>query len=586
MRRKAASPAGIIAECQYRLGNRRLFPGSLAAIPMDGSSDFWGAMQRARRTSPRLRHISARLLRLIAEANEKADRLEETERRFSILVQGVTDYALYMLDSEGIVTSWNPGAERIKGYSSAEILGRHFSTFYTRSDRDAGVPARALETAAREGRFETEGWRVRKDGTEFWASAVVDAIRNERGELVGFAKITRDLTEKRGIEEQLRQSQKMEAVGQLTGGIAHDFNNLLTIISGNIEIATRALEKGQDIDRAQRAMANAATGATRAAALTQRLLAFSRRQPLSPKALDPNKLVPELADLLRRALGEMIQLDVVAGADLWLVEADPNELESALVNLAINARDAMPAGGLLTIETANAALGTGEPDTDGDVIPGDYVAISVSDTGTGMSREVLAHVFEPFFTTKEVGRGTGLGLSQVYGFVKQSGGHVAIQSEEGRGTTVTLYLPRFMGAPETEQVNGVAQPDWHSRKEETVLVVEDDGEVRAYTTEVLRDLGYQVLEASNAQSALEIVARGDQPLDLLLTDVVMPGMSGEELTRNARLLRPSLKVLYTSGYTRDAISSGGRLNPDVALLHKPFALNDLAIRIRQVLDMR
>ena len=535
-----------------------------------------------------LRDLNATLEQRIEERTQEIqaafDRLEESERRFRILVDGVTDYAIYMLDPEGYITNWNAGAERIKGYSAQEILGRHLSTFYTESDRQAGMPARTLETAGRLGKLEAEGWRVRKDGTEFWANVVVDAIHDEQGRLIGFAKVTRDLTEKRAIEEQLRQSQKMEAVGQLTGGIAHDFNNLLTIISGNMDMAARALDTDEGAGRARRAIENAMKGAERAAALTQRLLAFSRRQPLSPKPLDLDRVVAGMSELLNRSLGELVKLEIVTSPGLWPVEADPNQMESALINLAVNARDAMPSGGMLTIETANAHLDGAYSAAHSEVPPGNYVMIAVSDTGTGMPKEHLARVFEPFFTTKEIGRGTGLGLSQVYGFVKQSGGHVTVYSEEGRGTTVKMYLPRFSGSVEGDEEAELARVEGRAVSGETVLVVEDDEEVRAFSAEVLRELGYDVVEACDGATALHILRDTDRHIDLLFTDVVMPGMSGKELSNEVCKLRPSLKILYTSGYTRNAIVHGGRLDAGVALLPKPFTSRALAERVRVLLD--
>ncbi len=381
-------------------------------------------------------------------------------------------------------------------------------------------------------------------------------------------------------EEALRQAQKMEAVGQLTGGIAHDFNNLLTIVIGSVDIARRALGVG-DAMRATRAMGNAQKGAERAAALTQRLLAFSRRQPLDPKPLDVGRLVDGMLDLVNRALGETVSLEVVGDPALWRVEADPNQLENAILNLAVNARDAMPEGGRLVIETRNARV---EPGDAAEVAPGDYVMVAVTDTGTGMSRDTLGRVFEPFFTTKEVGRGTGLGLSQVYGFVRQSGGQVKIFSQEHVGTTVRIYLPRLhreAGAQEDEAVALAAAP---SRQDETIMVVEDDDDVRAYTVEVLRELGYRVLEAHDGMTALRLLERRDTAIDLLFTDVVMPGMSGSELVERARGLKAGLKVLYASGYTRNAIMQGGRLEPGVELIAKPFTYESLARKIRDVLE--
>lgn len=533
-----------------------------------------------------LRQLNATLEQRIDQRTEQIrsafQELEQSERRFGLLVQGVTDYAMCMLDAEGTVTSWNAGAERIKGYTAREIVGRNFACFYTEADRQAGMPAHTLQVATTAGRFEAEGWRVRKDGTQFWANIVVDAIHDHQGHLIGFAKVTRDLTEKRAVEEQLRQAQKMEAVGQLTGGIAHDFNNLLTVINGNIELAERSL--GGDLAKTRRAIANARQGAERAAALTQRLLAFSRRQPLVPKPLHLDRVVAGLSDLLKRSLGELIRLETVSGPHLWPVEADPNQIESALLNLAVNARDAMPEGGTLRIETANAHLDSSYAAMHGDVAPGNYVMIAISDTGTGMASPVLARIFEPFFTTKEVGRGTGLGLSQVYGFVKQSGGHVEVLSQPGQGTTVKLYLPRFAGSWDAAQPDETVRTAEAGACGETILVVEDDEGVRAYSVEILRDLGYHAIEASDGQAALNLLEETDAPIDLLFTDVVMPGLSGRELSDRARVLRPDIKILYTSGYTRETFLRDGRFEPDNSLLAKPFTSQELARRLRELLD--
>ncbi len=392
------------------------------------------------------------------------------------------------------------------------------------------------------------------------------------------------IAEREVMEEALRQAQKMEAVGQLTGGIAHDFNNLLTIITGNLDMAQRSL-RDADTGRLRRALGNALKGAERAASLTQRLLAFSRRQPLAPQPLDLDRLIQGMSELLKRTLGETVLLETVTTPGLWRIEADPNQLESALLNLAVNARDAMPAGGRLTIETANARLDEDYAANQAEVAPGNYVVIAVSDTGLGMGRETLARVFEPFFTTKEIGKGTGLGLSMVYGFVKQSGGHVKIYSEEGVGTTVKIYLPRLAGdvaLPEPPERGATAQ----SSLGETILVVEDDDDVRAYTAEILRELGYQVIEAHDGPTALRILERADRKVDLLFTDVIMPLVSGRELADAAQLLRPQLKVLYTSGYTWNAIVHGGRLDSGVEMIAKPFSYQSLSTKIRDVLDAR
>lgn len=397
-------------------------------------------------------------------------------------------------------------------------------------------------------------------------------------------RVARAVAEREEMEEVLRQAQKMEAVGQLTGGVAHDFNNLLTIINGNMDMALRTIDAEGGSPRLKRAIGNAQKGAERAAALTQRLLAFSRRQPLEPKALDADRLIADMSEMLKRMLGETIQLETVKAPGLWRIEADPNQLESALLNLAVNARDAMPEGGKLTLETANARLDDAYSAGHAEVAPGDYVAISVSDTGMGMSRDTLARVFEPFFTTKDVGKGTGLGLSMVYGFVKQSGGHVKIYSEEGEGSTVKIYLPRLVGAADEEQEDGGSSGPDTAGENETILVAEDDDDVRAYTVEILRELGYRVLEAHDGPAALRLIEREDVRIDLLFTDVVMPAMSGKDLSDAARLIRPHLRILYTSGYTRNAIVHGGRLDPGVQIIAKPFTFEGLSAKVRDVLD--
>jgi PAS domain S-box-containing protein len=381
-------------------------------------------------------------------------------------------------------------------------------------------------------------------------------------------------------EQALRQSQKMEAVGQLTGGIAHDFNNLLQVILGNLESLQRHLP--EDSGRLQRATEQAMSGARRAAALTQRLLAFSRRQPLDPKPIDVNRLVDGASELIHRALGEMIAIETVLASGLWRAEVDPNELEAALLNLAVNARDAMPEGGKLTIETANAYIDQASA-ADAEILAGQYVSISISDTGLGMSPATVAQAFEPFFTTKPVGKGTGLGLSQVYGFVKQSGGHVKLCSEVGRGTTVKLYLPRLLAEAAVAERSENLLPAEATSKE-TILVLEDDDDVRASSVESLREIGYRVIEAHDGPSALRLLER-QMRVDLLFSDVVLPGgLTGAQVGAQARAMRPDLKVLFTTGYARDAIIHQGRLDKGVHLITKPFGLNDLAAKVRDVLD--
>lgn len=392
-------------------------------------------------------------------------------------------------------------------------------------------------------------------------------------------RVQQEVAERREAEDALRQAQKMEAVGQLTGGIAHDFNNLLTVIIGNIDTAVRRMDVSHD-PRMRRSLENALKGAERAASLTQRLLAFSRRQPLDPKTVDIARVLTGMSDLLTRSITEAIAVQIVVDAELWKVEVDPHQLENAILNLAVNARDAMPSGGVLSIEARNVEVHDAIP---GGCLPGAYVVVSVIDSGTGMSAETMAKVFDPFFTTKEVGKGTGLGLSMVYGFVKQSGGHITIESTEGRGTAVRLYLARKLHEAllEGEDRRPSARM---GNAEETILVVEDDDDVRAYTVGILRELGYQVAEAEDGDGALRLLGGHGVGPTMLLTDVVMPRMSGPELAKRAKALRPELRVLFTSGYTRDAIMRDDRLDPEVDLLSKPFTYATLAAKVRELLD--
>jgi PAS domain S-box-containing protein len=393
---------------------------------------------------------------------------------------------------------------------------------------------------------------------------------------------------RRKAEEALRQAQKMEAVGQLTGGVAHDFNNLLTVMQGGLEMIGRhvsGLEPSPAVARIMRGKDMALEGVRRASKLIERLLAFARQQPLDPKTIDPNKLVAGLCELLRRSLGEAIALETVLAAGLWRTQVDANQLENALVNLAVNARDAMPSGGKVTIETANCYLdeiyvgSITEP-----VAAGQYVMIAVADTGCGMDASALEQAFEPFFTTKGVGKGTGLGLSQVYGFVRQSAGHVKIYSELGQGTTVKIYLPRQISGE--DHVDEVRRPETtkHPIGAETILVVEDDEQLRFYAKEALGDLGYRVLVAGCGAAALDVLAQAKK-IDLLFTDVVMPGgMNGRQLADEAQRRHPGLKVLFTTGYTRNAIVHHGRLDPDVEMIGKPYLFEELAAKVRALLD--
>jgi PAS domain S-box-containing protein len=523
---------------------------------------------------------------VIADVSDKKaahDAVLKSERSFRLLVQGVTDYAVFMLSPDGRVTSWNSGARRIKGYTEGEIIGSHFSRFYTPDDVAAGVPFRGLETARCEGRLEAEGWRVRRDGSRFFAHVIIDAIC-EDGQVVGFAKVTRDITERRRAAEvleqtqsELFQAQKMEALGKLTGGVAHDFNNVLQVLRGNLELLES--RHGRDHWSAER-LGNAIDAVDRGAKLASQLLAFGRQQPLAPVVINPARQLRSLDVLLRRALGEAIEIESVVAGGLWNTIVDPHQLENVILNLAINARDAMPGGGKLTLELSNATLDDEYVSSIPDVAAGQYVMLAVTDTGTGMSQDVMARAFDPFFSTKPEGRGTGLGLSMAYGFVKQSGGHIRLYSEIGEGTTVRIYLPRSAGAAVETRT---ATPGSLKHGNETILVVEDDLRVQSTVVELLSGLGYAVLKANDAEQALAVVASGVH-IDLLFTDVVMPGpLRSPEMARRAVEMLPGLKVLFTSGYTQNAIVHGGRLDPGVELLSKPYSRQQLADKVRQVL---
>jgi PAS domain S-box-containing protein len=522
----------------------------------------------------------AKITRDLTERKKAQQALKESEERFRLLVQGVTDYAIYMLDPQGHVTNWNSGAQRIKGYSESEIIGRHFSQFYTEEDLATNLPRRALDTAASEGRFEAEGWRLRKDGSRFWASVVIDPIRNDMGELIGFAKITRDITERRKTQEALEeaqaalfQAQKMEAVGQLTGGVAHDFNNLLTIIVNNLDLLTRNARDPRDvklIESAQRA-------AERGAKLTQQLLAFSRRQPLQPDTHSPNTLIEGFESVLRRACGEMIRLQLSLSPRIRWVSVDAPQFESALLNLIVNARDAMPNGGSLKIMTGNVTLNE-KDSASTNLQPGQYVSIAVQDAGTGMAPETVSRVFEPFFTTKELGKGTGLGLSQVYGFVTQSGGHIKIDSTPGQGTKVTMLLPAQETGDEASEEDGETERPVRDSAG-TVLIVEDEPAVLEVASDIFDSLGYDVVTATDANEAVKVLD-GNPSIDVLFSDVIMPnGMNGVELSRKAREMRPNLKILLASGYPMSALPSEG-LGAGVSFISKPYRWTELVEKLR------
>ena len=510
----------------------------------------------------------AKITRDLTSRREAEQELRRSEERFRLLVQSVTDYAIYMLDPRGNIASWNAGAQRFKGYAEDEIIGEHFSRFYSEEDRAAGIPERALATALREGRFEAEGWRIRKDGTRFWANVVIDPVRDEGGALVGFAKITRDLTERREnqmaleqAQQALFQSQKMEAIGKLTGGVAHDFNNLLAAIVGSLDLAKRRMRDGGDVGRF---IDNAMQAAQRGATLTQRMLAFARRQDLQLEAVDLASLVRGMADLLDRTLGTGVVIETRFPLVLKSVVTDPAQLELALMNLAVNARDAMPEGGHIVIGARQERVAAG-----GVLAAGDYVCLSIADQGEGMDAETLAKATEPFFTTKGVGKGTGLGLSMVAGMAGQCGGKLAIHSRKGEGTTCEIWLPAAVADNDTS--GSAPAEDVDTRQDpRTILAVDDDDVVLLNTAAMLADLGHTVLQASSGAQALRLLQ--ENSVDLLVTDYAMPGMTGAELADTVRAQLPQTDILIISGYAE--LPDGEAMQ--YPRLAKPFGLDQLA----------
>lgn len=512
----------------------------------------------------------AKITRDLTERRAAEQRLRQNEEQFRLLVQSVTDYALYMLDPQGRVNSWNVGAERIKQYRADEIIGQHFSKFYSEGDRQKGEPQKALDTARREGRFEKEGWRVRKDGTQFWANVIIDSIRDNNGTLIGFAKITRDITERRETQKALEQarealahSQKMDAIGQLTGGIAHDFNNLLMVILGSLELVGRRLP---DDERIATLISNATQAAQRGAALTQRMLAFARRQDLDLRPVDVPGLVLGMTDLLQRSLGPLVPIETHFPPTLNLVHADANQLEMALLNLAVNARDAMPGGGGIVIAAREEVV---KGRSQGKLKAGRYVCLSVKDTGEGMDRATLGRAMEPFFTTKGVGRGTGLGLSMVHGMTEQSGGRFVLKSRKGEGTTAEMWLPiaKARKAADRERIIPHGAP--HTRPL-VVLAVDDDGLVLMNTAVMLQDMGHTVFEATSGNQALEILRR-EQSVDLVITDHAMPKMTGVQLAAAIKAERPGLPIILATGYAE--LPPGEEA--ELPKLGKPFGQQEL-----------
>ena len=526
------------------------------------------------------------ILRALPERKETDKTLHRSQEQFRLLVQSVTDYAIFMLDKDGHVSSWNYGAERIKGYQPDEIIGKHFSSFYTQADRDTGEPQKNLARAAIHGRVETEGWRVRKDGTRFWAHVIVDRILGDDGELVGFAKITRDVTEKREAAQELDrarealfQSQKTEAIGKLTGGVAHDFNNLLMVIQSCLDMMELKLPQESPLRRLAQ---NAQSAVQRGAALTQRMLAFARKQELRVAPVDIVSLVANMTELLRRSLGPQVNIRTMFPTALNAVKTDANQLELALMNLAVNARDAMPVGGNVTIAARNVAINATHSTR---LAPGDYVCLSVTDEGEGMDDETLTKATEPFFTTKGVGKGTGLGLSMVHGLAEQSGGRLVIKSSKGFGTRVEMWLPSVQPQlahemSETIPVLASSAAILASRSLR-VVIVDDDPLVRTTSGAVLQDLGHRVTEVASAEEALEILESG-QEVDILITDHAMPGMTGAQLVSEVNIRWPTLPVVLATGYAeiQEDLSDGA------TRLSKPYDRLGLTEAIAKAVEDR
>ena len=543
------------------------FQGEGWRVRKDGTN-FWASVviDPIRGASGQIEGF-AKITRDLTERREAEQALHKSEEQFRLLVQGVSDYAIYMLDPDGRVVSWNQGAQHIKGYLPDEIIGEHFSKFYTEKDRRDGAPKRTLETALREGRFEKEGARVRKDGTEFIAHVIVDPVRDSTGKLIGFAKVTRDVTDRKIAEaklekarESLFQSQKMDAVGQLTGGVAHDFNNLLTAVIGSLELLGKRLP---DDPQAKRLLNNAMQGAQRGATLTQRMLTFARRQPMQIEQVDLGSLVQGLSDLLQRSIGPGIELELRLRAGLPPVRVDVNQLELAILNLSTNARDAMPHGGKLTISTREIVIGR-----NGDDLPeGRYVCLAIADEGMGMDAETLAKATEPFFTTKGVGKGTGLGLPMVHGMSEQFGGRLVLKSEKDKGTLVEVYLPADMSG---EQKTKIADDKAAPVRPLVILAVDDDALVLLNTVAMLEDLGHTVIEAMGGEQALTLMKANE--FDLVITDQSMPQMTGLQLIEAAKKHHPDIPMIIATGY---AELPANRV-ADLGILNKPFNGDDLA----------
>ncbi len=564
----------------HRLG------GMAAAVLILSGPLMWFVLPKQRILLRSMRFRGAANTAIVTQS--LAERLRQAEASLQFLAENVQDCAMFTIDPSGCVASWNAGAQRIALYKAEEIIGQHFACFFSEQDQLAGKPQQALEAAANQGFFREEGWRVRGDGSRFLADVTINPLRAESGKLNGFAKITRDITQCTQTEHDLEQaraalaqSQKMAAVGQLTGGIAHDFNNMLAAILGSLELLKIRQERfNQGSESALDVIRHAVD---HGAELTRRLMAFSRKQAPEPALTDTNQLVSGMAELLQRTLGSSITVETVLASGLWPACVDANQVESALLNLAVNARDAMRGEGRIVIETGNALLDEDYTFVNRDVTPGQYSFIAVSDTGTGMTPEVLQRAFEPFYTTKDTDHGTGLGLSQVQGFVRQTGGHVHVRSEMGHGTTVKMYFPR----PDAERnADAIETGDQHGplpRGDETILVVGDNDDIRTCSSIAARQLGYSVLEAADAGSAIVLLDENPS-VRLLFTDVGPTGTNGPDLADRAKTVRPDLKVVFTSGLRRTTAGGRGTLGLDESLLEQPSQIESFAKILRSALD--
>ena len=574
--RKAGLPARVLKIAR----ERQRYEGEGWRVRKDGSR-FWVNVVIDPIIGPHGDLIGyAKVTRDMTEQKIAEDTLRKSEEQLRLLVQSVTNYAIYMLSPEGIITNWNAGAERIKGYTPKDIIGQHFSKFYSPEDAAAGVPQMGLDTARREGRFEKEGWRYRKDGSKFWANVVIDAIRAPDGELIGYAKVTRDMTERRRAQEQLErareamaQSQKMDAIGQLTGGVAHDFNNLLMAVLGSLELIRKRLPEDPKL---KLLLNNAFEGARRGVSLSQRMLSFARRQELSLTAVDIKALVSGMSEMLDRSLGPMMTIETDIPEGLPTVKADANQLETALLNLTVNSRDAMPEGGAIKI---SARLVTTPPMMGTKALNSECIVLTVSDTGEGMDPETLSRALEPFFTTKGIGKGTGLGLSMVHGITEQIGGRLRIESHPGKGTSVELWLPLAHGevlAPIAEAEVTIAESE---KKSLVIVVVDDDKLVLTNITAMLEDFGHTVIEAISGVAALEAI-RKTPHVDLVITDQAMPQMTGMQLAAAINVDWPNLPILLMSGYAE----LPSKTHFEMPKLAKPFSLDDLEDAVARTME--